>query len=329
MIKEICLAGACHRGITYIGTLAYLEEKELIKSSELSKIVGVSIGSFVSACYLAGYTPHDFMDIIVRYDTSTLKDISLMDNGVAVLRGAAFRNWIYDMLKIKVDPEITMKQFYEKTGTHFIVITTCIEDGIVEMDHETHPDMRLFDALVASMNFPFVFPPYVIDGKRYVDGGVLDNFPMHLLGPEAVGLKVNFKAIDNIDSPFSYIGKLFELISLHSRSLKPASSTNIIMINASDFSLIDFDMSIDDKMTLFMRGYNSAKDSDVVKNLLYKMTEKEIEKEIEKDIEMKEDNIEDLKHEFEEIRKDFDKVLYELTETKTSKVSETKTKSPK
>ena len=264
-IKELCMAGACHRGISYIGALQYLEEESLLDHTKLEKVIGVSIGSFVGACYLAGFKPMEFMETIVKYDTSNLKDISIMDSfsGLSILRGSAFRNWIHETLSEKIDPDITMKEFHEKTGVHFTVIVTCIEDGAVYIDHENEPDFLLYDALVSSMNFPFVFPPYVVKGKSYVDGGVLNNFPMHMLSQEAVGFKVNFEQIDNIENPFSYIGKLFELICKDRRSFRESPSRNIVQIEASDFSLIDFDMSTDDKMTLYKRGYNAAKKSSV------------------------------------------------------------------
>ena len=85
-IKELCLAGACHRGISYIGALQYLEEEYLLDHTKLEKVIGVSIGSFVAACYIAGFKPMEFMETIVKYDTSTFKDISIMDpsSGLAI-----------------------------------------------------------------------------------------------------------------------------------------------------------------------------------------------------------------------------------------------------
>jgi NTE family protein len=265
-IKELCLSGACHRGISYIGVLQYLEENNVIEAKSLEKVIGVSIGSFVAACYLAGYSPLEFIDIVVNYDTSTLKDIDILnsESGLAVLRGTAFREWISSVIAKKISPQITMKEFYEKTKTHFTVVATCIEDGAVYINHETEPDFLLIDALISSMNFPFVFPPYVVNGKRYVDGGLLNNFPMHMLSQEAVGLTVNFENISDIHNPFSYIGKLFELISRDRDLLRESNSKLIIRVEATDFSLIDFDMNVDDKMTLYKRGYNAAKASNIL-----------------------------------------------------------------
>lgn len=42
------------------------------------------------------------------------------------------------------------------------------------------PEGKLIDYIVASACFP-IFPPTVIDGKKFIDGGVYDNMPINLL----------------------------------------------------------------------------------------------------------------------------------------------------
>lgn len=42
------------------------------------------------------------------------------------------------------------------------------------------PEGKLIDYIVASACFP-IFPPKVIDGKKFIDGGVYDNMPINLL----------------------------------------------------------------------------------------------------------------------------------------------------
>lgn len=86
---------------------------------------------------------------------------------------------------------------------------------------------------------------------------------MDLLSIDAIGIKVNFKPIDSYTStknPVSYIGKIFELISHRFKVLKNEQHTNLISVNCDDFDVIDFGMSIDDKITLFKRGYFAMTD---------------------------------------------------------------------
>ncbi len=50
----------------------------------------------------------------------------------------------------------------------------------VELMKEEIPAGRLVDFVIASASFP-IFPPKVIDGVKYIDGGVYDNMPINLL----------------------------------------------------------------------------------------------------------------------------------------------------
>jgi predicted acylesterase/phospholipase RssA len=124
------------------------------------------------------------------------------------------------------------------TKIHFQIIAVSLEEGLEIFDYIKTPNIAVIDALIASMNFPFIFPPYKFqftqddyyNKKTFIDGGLLDNFPMHLLSRDAVGLKVSFESINNIDMPIFYLGKLFEIISKRMRDLSPFKSENIIEI---------------------------------------------------------------------------------------------------
>jgi len=263
LITEICLSGACNRGISYIGCFKKLEELKLLN---LTKIVGVSIGSFIGACYMLGYSSEELLEAIINKNMNEFKDFSISESS-SVLKGEQYKIWVFEMLSKKEDPNITLKQLFEKTGIEYITTTTCIHsesseflEGVVYLSHNHTPDMSLFTAVNCSMAFPFVFPPMIYKNCQFIDGGVLENFPIHLLSINATGLTVNFKPIDSFTStknPISYIGKIFELMSNRLKILKDEKHQNIITVDCDDFDIIDFGMSIDDKITLYKRGYNA------------------------------------------------------------------------
>jgi NTE family protein len=262
-ITEICLAGACNRGISYIGCFQKMEELGIL---DLKKIVGVSIGSFIGACYMLGYSSEELFESVINKDMNQFKDFSISEPS-ALLKGEQYKNWVFEVLSKKEDPNITLKQLFEKTDIEYITITTCIHsgssdfpEGIAYLSHKHTPDMPLFTAVNCSMAFPFIFPPMVYKDSHFIDGGVLDNFPLDLLSTDAIGLKVNFKPIDSFTStknPISYIGKIFELMSNRFKALKDEQHQNIITVDCDDFDIIDFGMSIDNKITLFQRGYKA------------------------------------------------------------------------
>lgn len=263
-IKELCLSGACNRGICYIGCMKKFEEMKMLK---LEKILGVSIGSFVAACYVIGYNSDELLEIIMNKNTDNFKDVTFDERG-SIFKGENYKKWVHDVISVKVNPSISLIELYEKTKINFMCTATCIysenknyEEGIVIMSHEKTPNIPLITAITSSMAFPFIFPPITYEGAKFIDGGILDNIPNGLFDENSINLRVSFKSIDgltSIDNPISYIGKIFELITKRYVQLKNYENKNIIRVVCEDYNMIDFDMSIDDKITLYKRGYDAV-----------------------------------------------------------------------
>ena len=255
MVRELCMGGAASRGMCYLGALQNLEDNGML--DDLEKMVTVSIGALIAACYIIGYTPKEMFKILLYKNTNDFKDISLdyVLNQGSVLKGEKYKTWIWEVLSKKVDPMITLKKLEQKYKKTLIMTATCLQDGLVIFSPEDTPDIPLFYAVLSSMALPFIFPPVRYKDKTYVDGGVLDNFPIRLLSDEALGLKVSSKQLDaDFTSVFTYVAKLFQLISAQMRELLGVKG-DIVIINANDYGFVDFDLDMDDKMTLYYRGY--------------------------------------------------------------------------
>ncbi len=261
MIEELCVSGGANRGIVYVGAMYQLEKEKILSRTSLKRAIGVSIGSLILGGYLCGYSVNELFKLSMDLDLQTLNDVAFdSSNSNSILKGQMFKEFVISSIGKKENPlTFTLRNLHEKSGVHFSVVVSCIEDGLVHMDHINSPDILLCDALIASMSIPFIFPPHVIDGKRYIDGGFLDNFPMYKLSKDAYGLCNKNKEKGPIDTPFSYVNTLSELIYNHINEYKKPLSKNIIEVDTRDFSFIDFNLTTDDKITLFKRGSQSVK----------------------------------------------------------------------
>jgi len=267
-IEELCLSGAVHKGILYVGAFKYLEELGILNKKYLKKIIGTSIGSFVLACYVSGYTISQLVAMILEVDFAEFKDQDPNFSLVNLFAGHNFHNWVSKCLGKYLDPNITIGQFYEKFNIDFIIVVVSLENGLIYVSKDTRPHMSLFSAIMASMNVPFVFPPYqTSDGLQndiYVDGGLLDNFAIHLLGPRSFGITpVRKKQQCDINDPISYFLKMTELIGSLIKDLRKPKTEYIMEITTNDTAIIDFDMSKDSKITMYFAGYNFTKNSDI------------------------------------------------------------------
>ena len=258
-IEELCFAGAANRGICYVGVLKCLEDHNLLN---LKKIVAVSIGSLIGLCYSIGFSADDLFDEILEKDLSELQDISFNSvvNSGSVLQGNNYRMWVWDLISKKTDPMITFETLKSNYNIDMTVIATCLdsgEDGLATFGYTHTPKMPIYYAIIASMTVPFIFPPLVYNNKRYVDGGVLENFPMYLLSKDAVGFRVKSKPIEADVTNTTYFFKLINLMTTYMRKTRKFEG-NGYTIDASDYSTINFSMNIDNKITLYYRGYKTT-----------------------------------------------------------------------
>lgn len=268
VISELLLGGASHRGISYIGALKCLEDHNILKKENLKKIIGVSIGAFVSTCYIIGYNLDELLDHVLDMNIPSFMDFSFSD--ISIIKGDAFRKWIKETIARKVNPDITFKELHNISKIDFIVHVTCLDEGLILMSHENYPDMKIFDAICASTCFPFVFSPYEIGNKSYIDGGMICNFPVYKMGEAAICLKSSRKIIssiknyskinklDSISNTFSYMYKLYNITTAHIAKLNEHLIKKVIILDipVSDSNVIDFNIDMDDKITLYKEGYN-------------------------------------------------------------------------
>jgi predicted acylesterase/phospholipase RssA len=76
--------------------------------------------------------------------------------------------------------DITLKEFYENTKIDFHCFTVEINSfEKVDLSHKTHPDLSLIKALEMTSAIPILFSPIIDGDKCYIDGGLLDNYPIN------------------------------------------------------------------------------------------------------------------------------------------------------
>jgi predicted acylesterase/phospholipase RssA len=122
--------------------------------------------------------------------------------------GDAFLEWFQKRLDAKnIDPEIRWKDFARQTQSDVSVITSDVDaEEMVVLNARTAPDAPVALSVRMSMSIPFVWREVVWeskwgdyrgapkDGHRFVDGGVLSNFPIRLIAdsdPETQNLMGN------------------------------------------------------------------------------------------------------------------------------------------
>ncbi len=187
----LVLEGGGVKGAYQIGALMAIRELMV----EFDGVAGTSIGAINGAIYLEGGYARLF-DVWDEIETNTVFDLT--NEELEELRGLDLKPAIFKVvLEKKLKTFKMLETSYEKSqlfferivkeadirasGKDYGIVTYNISDmQPVEKMMSEIEEGKLVDYIVASATFP-IFPPKVIDGKKFIDGGVYDNMPINLL----------------------------------------------------------------------------------------------------------------------------------------------------
>ena len=155
----IAFGGGGARGYYHAGAL-----KRLLELGYSPDIVsGTSVGSIVAAMYAQGLSIEEML--------AAFRELNLKD----FLEPRIPKEYLVDSKLVrKILEEILQAKTFEELKTPLKVVATCLETA-KEVVFDSGP---LIDAILASCSIPVVFPPVKINGKHYVDGGVIRNVPV-------------------------------------------------------------------------------------------------------------------------------------------------------
>ena len=158
----LVLSGGGARGVAHLGVIKVLEELGIT----ISVIAGSSSGAIAGALYGSGIEPEKIVDIV-----RDLKPFSLIRP--AVSRSGFLR---MDTAELLYHQHI-LDDTFEALSIPLIITATDLQTGKTVYFSEG----PLIRPLMASTCIPVVFDPVEVEGRLYIDGGILNNFPAEVL----------------------------------------------------------------------------------------------------------------------------------------------------
>jgi len=187
MIKHIVINGGGPTGLITYGVLKHLSENKFFDINTIETMYGTSIGGIFGVILALKYDWNIIDDYILKRPWGEIFKIHPEDffnlfysKGLfsfSVVDG--FLRKLFEAKDISVD--ITLKEFYEYTNIvhHFFTVKADSLE-IVDLNYKTHPNLPLFRALEMTTAFPIFCKPVFWNNKCYLDGGLLDNYPVKL-----------------------------------------------------------------------------------------------------------------------------------------------------
>jgi NTE family protein len=158
----LILSGGGTRGLAHVGVLRALVERGI----EPDCLAGTSSGAIVGALHAAGYSPPQMLEFFKEKNPFRVSKLALGKQG------------LFDTEKVVADfEEYFPDDAFEALDKPLSIVATEIVDGRPVV-FDSGP---LIAPILASCAVPMIFTPVSIDGNWYLDGGIVDNFPVELV----------------------------------------------------------------------------------------------------------------------------------------------------
>lgn len=278
MIDTLVISGGGVKGIVFIGAFKYLEELKSVRNDikvDIKRIYAVSVGSIIGLLYAIGYTWEEMEREIFKVDTKSLQNIRLKTfiKNYGLDSGKKIMNWLEELVERKgYKKTITFKQLLKLRGIDLNIGSTNLNKyKAVYFNSEISPNLRIVRAIRMSIGIPLVFSSVRYKGEVYVDGGVINSYPIRNVDKleNVLGLKIllnnelNEFVDEKIESIGDYLYHLFYCYMLQketSTTLSIEYSEHTVFINPGKIiHSIKFDLSESDKKSLIECGYQETK----------------------------------------------------------------------
>ncbi len=193
----VILSGGGARGFAHAGILKALNESDIYPDV----ISGVSAGAIVGVLYADGHTPDQIYEIFAGRN-SFFRYVKIKVPGKGLFKVVGLRKNLSEHLRATTFEELKIPLFIAATNINTAEVRY-FSSG------------KILDKVLASAAIPVLFEPIEIDGDLYVDGGVLDNFPVSPIVKNCrrlVGISLNpIHSQDNINNLFKIAERTFHL----------------------------------------------------------------------------------------------------------------------
>jgi predicted acylesterase/phospholipase RssA len=253
-MKYLVLGPASMGIYSLIGTLKALEPK-LVDVKEIS---GSSAGSILALLLALGMSVDEILDVALNLNVPEFVKLRI---------GSFFNKFGFvDLgpIREKLVEVCGCDPTFEELDMKIYISAFCLNTSTTEyFSRDTHPKMKVIDAVCMSMAIPLIFACGKYDGKTYVDGGTQEQYPMIPFLDKrphevtCIKLKMDRVYQEQINNPRQYVEALIRS-SLTNR-VEYSKYTKIIEINVGDTNIFDFSMSYEDKIKLYNIGYSTIK----------------------------------------------------------------------
>ena len=313
--ENLVLEGGGIRGIAFTGALKVLEEKQVLP--QIEKVAGTSVGAIVGALISVGYSSDELRNIMFDLKVQTFNDgegffiggQKRLRNHYGWYKGDELENWMGELIRRKTgSSDLSFQQLHNmhlQNSSYkdlYVTSTNLTLQRAETFCWTTMPDMKIKTAVRISASVPLYFSATFLDNagnivkhpglsknhQVYVDGGILQNYPInmfdssaneitvpgneHTINSKTLGLKLerpeqishynsnNDIAPYNINSLKNYVGALYNIVieNLNRKQSYQDECFRTVYISTNNISPKVKKVSVNHKQLLYDNGREAA-----------------------------------------------------------------------
>ncbi len=203
--EYLVFSGGGVKGVCYAGALDVLEKNSILYDSggvcKIKGFAGTSFGAMVASLIAVGYTPAELKEKLMKLNFETLLEhktwhyidaITIFEH-YGLNSGDPIYELFGEMIKEKTgNADYTIKQLFDDKKIKLVIVGTNMNCGksvyfCPENTTEIYANIPIRLAVRISICVPLLFKPVKYKDDLFLDGGVLDNFPIHVFDGEYPG----------------------------------------------------------------------------------------------------------------------------------------------
>jgi len=270
----LVLEGGGALGLAHIGVIQYLEEHHI----PVSYIAGTSMGGLVGGVYATGPDATELREIVkaIKWDDvisgqSRFEDLSFRRKQDAREYPSTLEFGLHQGLQFpsgfnsgqQVDlilDRISLPYAELKSFDDLPIPFACVATDLVTRSEHVFRSGPLDLALRSTMSLPGIFSPVVHEGHIYVDGGLLNNFPVSAareMGADIVlGIHLEVASLkrDTSLSSFQVLGESIDAVIAANEREAMKRADLVVSVPLQDFSSMDYEKAD----AIIKAGYDAA-----------------------------------------------------------------------
>lgn len=282
-LNNIVFQGGGVKGVAYIGVINALSNHKLYNG--LNGFAGTSAGSICAMLCALRVPRKDFQKLIWELNleqflddsTGYIRDLIRVWRKFGFYKGNKLYRWITYLCECYgKNKDITFDQLYKQYDSQLVVVAMDMNTAQpTYFSKDGYGNLPIREAVRASVAIPLYFTAVKIGNHYFSDGGVVDNYPMHVFdyyeteykrvpNNTTVGCKLFASTPDiGIDPKMNlkiYAKSLAKSIieQIGNSHVKEMDWKRSIIINTGDVRATEFSLNDTQKGMLVNSGYNAA-----------------------------------------------------------------------